>query len=283
MKKKIIAMLLSVVAVFGFFFLANQNVKADSGTVLVTSNGASLYKGINGNYSRTLGINTSWKYSQRQDVNGQHWYLVGNDEWVKDTEVSEKAVNAKNATGVVTVKSGKTATVRVSLNGRPNGQTLGSGTAWKYSQTANDVWGFTWYHVSTNGWVSSNDVQIKSNHPDYTGQANTYPWGQCTYYVKMVAPWVGNNWGNATSWANSARNVGFTVDRNPAAGSVIVFTAGQWVGDWRSDTTYGHVAYVQSVNGDSVTITQGGMGFRNPTGPNTQTISGAGQFQYIHR
>ena len=25
---------------------------------------------------------------------------------------------------------------------------------------------------------------------------NTYPWGQCTWYVKQVAPWAGNNWGN---------------------------------------------------------------------------------------
>lgn len=46
----------------------------------------------------------------------------------------------------------------------------------------------------------------------------------------MVAPWVDNTWGNATSWSNAARNVGFTVDRNPAGGSVIVFTVGQYDG-----------------------------------------------------
>lgn len=113
---------------------------------------------------------------------------------------------------------------------------------------------------------------------------NTYPWGQCTWYVKQVAPWAGNNWGNGGQWGSSAAAAGFRVDHTPAAGSIIVFLPGQSVGgQWTADGAYGHVAYVQSVNGNSVTITQGGMGFSNPAGPNTQTISGAGSYIYIHR
>src|SRR5699024_10105271 len=34
---------------------------------------------------------------------------------------------------------------------------------------------------------------------------NTYAVGQCTWYVKNVASWAGNNWGNGQDWANSAR------------------------------------------------------------------------------
>ena len=113
---------------------------------------------------------------------------------------------------------------------------------------------------------------------------NTYPWGQCTWYVKQVAPWAGNNWGNGGQWGSSAAAAGFRVDHSPAAGSIIVFLPGQSVGgQWTADGAYGHVAYVESVNGDSVTISQGGMGFSNPAGPNTQTISGAGSYIYIHR
>ena len=113
---------------------------------------------------------------------------------------------------------------------------------------------------------------------------NTYPWGQCTWYVKQVAPWAGNNWGNGGQWGYSAAAAGFRVDHSPAAGSIIVFLPGQSVGgQWTADGAYGHVAYVESVNGNSVTISQGGMGFSNPAGPNTQTISGAGSYIYIHR
>lgn len=56
------------------------------------------------------------------------------------------------------------------------------------------------------------------------------------------------------------------------------------VGSWAADGAYGHVAYVQSYNAaaGTITITQGGMGFSNPAGPNTQTISNAGAFTYIH-
>ena len=132
--------------------------------------------------------------------------------------------------------------------------------------------------------ISSNTASGSGSHADYSGSGNTYPWGQCTWYVKSVASWAGNGWGNGAEWGASAAAAGFTVNHTPAAGSIIVFAAGQSVGgQWTADGSYGHVAYVQSVSGDSVTITQGGMGFSSPTGPNTQTISGASSYVYIHR
>ena len=132
---------------------------------------------------------------------------------------------------------------------------------------------------SNAGSISQGDG---SSHGIVAG--NTYPWGQCTWYVKQVAPWAGNNWGNGGQWGSSAAAAGFRVDHSPAAGSIIVFLPGQSVGgQWTADGAYGHVAYVESVNGNSVTISQGGMGFSNPAGPNTQTISGAGSYIYIHR
>lgn len=113
---------------------------------------------------------------------------------------------------------------------------------------------------------------------------NSYAWGQCTWYVKSVAPWAGNNWGNGAQWGASAAAAGFRVDHTPAAGAIVSFAGGQMVGSWAADGTYGHVAYVQSYDAaaGTITITQGGMGFSNPAGPNTQTISNAGAFTYIH-
>ncbi|TLQ49982.1 CHAP domain-containing protein [Lacticaseibacillus casei] len=132
--------------------------------------------------------------------------------------------------------------------------------------------------------ISNTTASGSGSHADYSTSGNTYPWGQCTWYVKSVASWAGNGWGNGAEWGASAAAAGFTVNHTPAAGSIIVFAAGQSVGgQWTADGQYGHVAYVQSVSGDSVTISQGGMGFSSPTGPNTQTISGASSYTYIHR
>ncbi len=126
-------------------------------------------------------------------------------------------------------------------------------------------------------------VSTGGSKVDHTGSGNAYAVGQCTWYVKNVAPWAGTYWGNGCQWGASAAADGFQVDGTPAAGSIVVFAQGQSVGTWNADPAYGHVAYVQSYNAsnNTITITQGGMGFPSPTGPNTATLSAAG-LQYIH-
>ena len=111
----------------------------------------------------------------------------------------------------------------------------------------------------------------------YSG-ANTYPWqGDCparqdeymTYWEDgsgwhaiggyvcecvSYAAWKAYEahgvvlaWGNAYSWDDVARNVGYRVDKNPEAGTV-----GQVDGG-----AYGHVFWVESVNGDgSINVTE---------------------------
>lgn len=114
--------------------------------------------------------------------------------------------------------------------------------------------------------------------------ANLYPPGQCTWYAKQRLGWPGNNWGNGAEWAASGRAAGYKVDRSPKAGDLVSFGAGQMVGNWQADPVYGHVAVVEKVNGAARTIkiSQGGMGFSNPSGPNTQTIGSIGSYWYIH-
>lgn len=123
-----------------------------------------------------------------------------------------------------------------------------------------------------------------SGQIDHSSQANLYAVGQCTWYVKHVAPWAGTYWGNGNQWGASAAADGYTVNAAPAAGTIVVFAAGQAVGGWNASSQYGHVAYVESYNAanNTITISQGGMGFSTPTGPNIQTISASG-LQYIHR
>lgn len=69
----------------------------------------------------------------------------------------------------------------------------------------------------------------------------TYPWGQCTWGVKTMYPnVVGNYWGNANQWGNSARNAGYKVGNVPIPGAIISWT----------DSAYGHVAVVTDVAAD---------------------------------
>lgn len=103
--------------------------------------------------------------------------------------------------------------------------------------------------------------------------ANTYPAGQCTWFVKNALPWVGNYWGNAADWANSATYAGRLVDTNPTVGSVAVMAPG--VG---GSGGYGHVAVVVAVNGDQITVEEGnyaGLSY------NSRTLSKAGMM-FVH-
>lgn len=85
--------------------------------------------------------------------------------------------------------------------------------------------------------------------PDHTGQANTYPIGQCTWGVKELAPWVGNWWGNGQDWSASAASQGFTVGTTPQVGAVAVWSGANGYGGG-----YGHVALVTGVDGDNIQV-----------------------------
>lgn len=100
---------------------------------------------------------------------------------------------------------------------------------------------------------SSTSTSSVSTTTQVTDTSNTYPVGQCTWFVKNRATWVGNRWGNANQWPASARANGFRVDNSPEVGSVVVFLNGAQY----SDTTYGHVGYVISVANGVITIEEG--------------------------
>ena len=114
----------------------------------------------------------------------------------------------------------------------------------------------------------------------FASAGNRYALGNCTWYVyerrAQIGRPVGSFWGNANTWASSARAAGFLVNRTPAAGAVLVDQAGY----------FGHVAVVERVlpNGD-VYITEmnnyayGGFNIVNDR---TITAGQAAAYQYIH-
>ncbi|MCB9820086.1 LysM peptidoglycan-binding domain-containing protein [Candidatus Nomurabacteria bacterium] len=109
---------------------------------------------------------------------------------------------------------------------------------------------------------------------------NRYAPGNCTWYAyersKQLGRTIGSFWGNANTWAVSARAAGFTVNGTPAPSAILVDTAGY----------YGHVAVVESVkpNGDIVISEMNNYAYGGFNVVNSRTIS-AGQargYQYVH-
>lgn len=77
-----------------------------------------------------------------------------------------------------------------------------------------------------------------------TGQSHNYPYGQCTWYVaqKRYIPWSGH----AYTWLAQARQYGWQTGAAPQVGAIIV-TRESW---------YGHVGYVESIQGEWVTFSE---------------------------
>jgi len=105
----------------------------------------------------------------------------------------------------------------------------------------------------------------------------SYGYGQCTCYayarrVQLGLP-VGTLWGDAGSWAQSARYAGLVVDGNPSVGAIIQ--------DW------GHVAIVESIlpNGDlsisemNAYVSGGGW---NIVSGRIVSAGNVGQYLFIH-
>ncbi len=83
--------------------------------------------------------------------------------------------------------------------------------------------------------------------------------GQCTDYVarKKYVPWGGN----AKNWIANSKAYGAVTDRNPEVGQIIV----------TSESRYGHVGYIESVNGRNVTFSE--WNYRGPFIKTVRTLS----------
>lgn len=73
-----------------------------------------------------------------------------------------------------------------------------------------------------------------------TASSGWYPKYQCTWYVSTRRA-VGQ-WNNASDWAWQAERDGYTVSTTPISGSIA----------WK----YGHVAFVESVSGDTMVVSE---------------------------
>ena len=93
-----------------------------------------------------------------------------------------------------------------------------------------------------------------------TVRCTWYAWEQAYINAGVALP----GWGNAQTWYNSAAMAGYSVGKEARANSIAV---------WSSSDSYGHVAYVVSVDesGEYMTVNEGGI----PTEENEGIVIGA--------
>lgn len=131
----------------------------------------------------------------------------------------------------------------------------------------------TYTHSSSS--VSSSIGVASANYNVKAG--NAYAWGNCTWYVYNRRPDIGSFWGNASSWAASARAAGYLVDQNPTVGAIA-----QWNAYAGGSYGWGHVGVVESVNGDG-TVTISDMNYAGALGRvTTRTVPASSVSNYIH-
>ncbi len=106
------------------------------------------------------------------------------------------------------------------------------------------------------------------------GLGGPYGAGQCTQWAWSKRRDLPSTLGNANTWAARAAAAGYVVNRTPSAGAIFQTSSG-----W-----YGHVGYVEAVNGDgSITVTEMNYGY-SPYLVIRATIpaGSVGNFNYIH-
>jgi LysM repeat protein len=91
------------------------------------------------------------------------------------------------------------------------------------------------------------------------GGGHKFPYGYCTWYVaqKRNIPWGGN----AGTWLYHAKSAGYATGKTPTVGSIMVSSESWW----------GHVALVTSVNSDSFTVSE--MNYKGWAKKSTRVIA----------
>lgn len=105
-----------------------------------------------------------------------------------------------------------------------------------------------------NGW----DVKLPQNY-NQGASSNMYSFGQCTWYAYNRVAQVyghnlqnGNRFGNGGDWGDNGRAFGFETSDQPHEGWLVSFKPGVA----GADGTYGHVAFVEAVHGDTFLVSE---------------------------
>jgi len=119
---------------------------------------------------------------------------------------------------------------------------------------------------------STSSTSSLQRHAPTTSRAssagNTYYYGYCTWYAKQRRPDLPNRLGNGGQWVMNAAAQGYATGTTPRAGAIA--------------ETYGHVAYVESVNGDGTMVISDMNGPAGFGAISTRTVPVSQYFGYIY-
>lgn len=166
--------------------------------------------------------------------------ILAIEENKKPTSISDKKDTSSNNKKSETTK--KTTTI--------------SSVPKKAAQIVSTAW------AGTNGIVGYDKWSIISSWFQKDRGNFWFAAGYCTSYAASKRPDIFKNpdktfRGNAGAWYANAKKAGNKVGSQPKAGAIIVFAPGRWA-SW-----YGHVWYVEEVDGDKVVITDMNYKWRN--------------------
>ena len=108
-----------------------------------------------------------------------------------------------------------------------------------------EILGFTGEAVKASAAVQNVYPKWQTIDGVTTIRCTYYAWQEAYERTGVALP----NFGNGGSWYNAAKNAGYDVGTEARANSIAVYRG----------STYGHVAYVVSVDGDKMTLNQGGI------------------------
>ena len=108
-------------------------------------------------------------------------------------------------------------------------------------------------YPNKNSCTGCHSIENGDDHNDYNDRYFYYR--QCTDFCAWCLRtrngvsgfynrYGGVNWGNAKNWKSAAESLGIPCNGTPAVGAIACWTGGKW----------GHVAWVEAVNGSSVII-----------------------------
>ncbi len=200
--------------------------------VVTQGSGVPVYTlpGVSGKATgQILKPGTAWKISASVITSdGQLWYRVGTNQWVKATDITIGNIQAMNDVAVINYVPGYGINVWADANGTKfTGKRLQTGSAWKVFAKATAANGHVFYNVGGNQWIDSANVILGSKPASKPVQKNTTT-------IKYVPGYSIKTWQSPTSKVSGkslANGATVTVSASEIVNNELWYQVGpnQWI------------------------------------------------------
>ncbi|WP_334352029.1 glucosaminidase domain-containing protein [Companilactobacillus sp. HBUAS56257] len=202
----------------------NPPVKIADTAIVIDSKGAVVYKTANLGTAtnRVLPYQSAWITTKYViDNSGNKFYFVGNDSYIKASDVTLKS---QQSSGDYTQDKVVAYPDIVKITANPGAKvyddkhnllavSLADSTNWKIDKKSTHSDGSTWYRVATNQWVSANDVEVKGSNyvtsVDGMAKINYIPGYGVNVYNSPAAnnKFTGTRLADGTTWRVTSKQI----------------------------------------------------------------------------